>query len=995
MRRVNYTLRKYNNVKWIMLNRTPVLMLFVVIFMVSGFSGLIYESIWSHYLKLFLGHSSYAQVLVLVIFMGGLAVGSAIASKLSARLKNLILCYAIVECIIGFLGIGFHALFTSVEAYAFDSLFPALGVPWLVTPAKWLLASLLIIPQSILLGATFPFMAAGITRRFPVNTGSTLSVLYFANSFGAALGILFNAFWLIPNIGLPGAILTAGIINVCLALVVYFLSRNDNYEQPQPTVNKANNSLKLSINTNVLLYLAAATGLASFMYEIGWIRMLSMVLGSSTHAFELMLSAFILGLAIGGLWIRKRIDNLENPIQFLAYIQIAMGAFAALTIPLYNATYELMGFTIDTLRTNDNGYFVYTLLSYGISLLVMLPASICAGTTLPLITYILLKANKSDAIIGKVYAFNTIGSITGIVLAVLFVMPLFGLKWVVLGGAILDFLLGIALLLLIYKQKKINYIIAISSLASVVLFSSFNINIDNLASGVFRYGSSGLKSDSEIIFHKDGMASSVSVKEYKSGSRILINNGKPDAGLYPTYEDGKISGDTPTMILLGALPFVYNSDASLIANIGLGSGLTAHTILHSPTLERLDSIEIEQEVVNAAQLFRPRVDKLFTDKRSNIVIDDAKTYFSTHSLKYDVIVSEPPNPWVSGVSSLFSEEFYQQITRYLKGDGQLVQWLHLYEISPELIATVYNALRTEFDYVHMYQVGNLDIAIVASKRPLQANPKALFEMPDMMQELDTINIKNENDINIRLLAKTTVLDPVFQSFNQANNSDYFPILDIGANRSRFKRDNSKQLLTFRNMRLLMHSLGEQSELIGVSKPFDEMADNFFDGVNGKTSLPVIPTTTAQNDIRLFKHLEGACNTSQYLSETEKKQVLTFLYDTSLYYIGGLSNDENLIVLDKIKGCSEGIGVEFNLLVNAYYAWFSNDYENVLKLTEAEVTTVGRYTSIYHKHVLKLYLASGIKLNRKLDLTSIYLNTPTRLIEKDLELAGLFEAVYNN
>ena len=187
----------------------------------------------------------------------------------------------------------------------------------------------------------------------------------------------------------------------------------------------------------------------------------------------------------------------------------------------------------------------------------------------------------------------------------------------------------------------------------------------------------------------------------------------------------------------------------------------------------------------------------------------------------------------------------------------------------------------------------------------------------------------------------------------------------------------------------------RGEAPGIVDLIASLFDNFFDGVNGKTSLPVIPTTTAQNDIRLFKHLEGACNTSQYLSETEKKQVLTFLYDTSLYYISGLSNDENLIVLDKIKGCSEGIGVEFNLLVNAYYAWFSNDYENVLKLTEAEVTTVGRYTSIYHKHVLKLYLASGIKLNRKLDLTSIYLNTPTRLIEKDLELAGLFEAVYNN
>src|SRR5258705_8857483 len=191
-----------------MTTRLPV-GVFFALFTISGFAGLIYESIWSHYLKLFLGHAAYAQTLVLAIFMGGMAIGSWLVSRFTQRIGNLLLGYAFAELGIGLLAIAFHRVFQMMTGWAFDTVMPALGGTG-VDLFKWGLASLLILPASILLGTTFPLMSAGIMRLYPEQSGRALSMLYFTNSFGAAIGVLASGFYLIDRIGLPGTILTAG-----------------------------------------------------------------------------------------------------------------------------------------------------------------------------------------------------------------------------------------------------------------------------------------------------------------------------------------------------------------------------------------------------------------------------------------------------------------------------------------------------------------------------------------------------------------------------------------------------------------------------------------------------------------------------------------------------------------------------------------------------------------------------------------------------------------
>ena len=419
--------------------------LYFAIFAVSGFSGLIYESIWTHYLKLFLGHAAYAQSLVLIIFMGGMALGSWLASRFSAKSKSPLLIYAGVELVIGIAALLFHDLFTSLIEVFYMSVLPSMGSPAAGAILKWLAASLLIMPQSILLGMTFPMMSAGIIRRFPDTPGGSIAMLYFTNSIGAAVGVLASGFWLIKLVGLPGTILSAGIINILLATIVWALVRLDPspYTKPiksEPALDK-NSSLK-----QIFLVAAFITGAASFIYEISWIRMLSLVLGATTHSFELMLSAFITGLAFGGLWIKRRIDRIVSPVRFSGYVQLLMGILALLTIPVYLGSFQWMEWLIQALDSTDAGYAGYSFASHAIALAVMLPTTFMAGMTLPLFTFVLIRQGNGESSIGQIYSANTIGAIVGVLVAVHIGLPMLGLKNLIILGATLDIGLGLVLL---------------------------------------------------------------------------------------------------------------------------------------------------------------------------------------------------------------------------------------------------------------------------------------------------------------------------------------------------------------------------------------------------------------------------------------------------------------------------------------------------------------------------------------------------------------------
>lgn len=762
--------------------------LYFAIFAISGFSGLIYESIWSHYLKLFLGHAAYAQSLVLIIFMGGMAVGSFIASRFSARSKTPILIYAVVEVVVGLVALVFHGLFTGVIDLFYSSVLPAVGVPAIGAALKWLAASLLIVPQSILLGMTFPLMSAGIIRRFPETPGGSIAMLYFTNSIGAAVGVLASGFWFIGLFGLPGTIMTAGLINIALALVVWILVRLDpNPETPPLKVSEPSKSR----DTIKTLFLIAAfiTGMASFIYEISWIRMLSLVLGATTHSFELMLSAFITGLAFGGLWIKRRIDRVGDPVRFSAYVQLIMGLFALLTIPVYMMSFGWMSWLLDVLVRNDAGFLGFSIASHAIALGVMLPTTFMAGMTLPLFTYVLIQKGDGESSIGQIYAANTVGAIVGVLFAVHIGLPMLGLKNLIAFGAALDIALAIVLLRYAIPRERRRVRLAVGSAVGVgaIAATMFAVDLDArlLVSGVFRAGNTNTAMNDKVLFYRDGKTASVSLREAAAGHIVLATNGKPDASIEPD-PDKPATVDELTMTLAGTIPFAYKPDATLIANIGMGSGQTTHVLLGNERIEYVDTIEIEAEMVNASIGFGEHVTRAYNDPRSRIFIEDAKTYFSLHNSVYDIIIAEPSNPWVSGVASLFSTEFYGTVRHHLEDDGLFVQWIQLYEFSDELAESILKALAENFGDFAIYATDNVDLLIIAKKDGELPVPEwGVMWQGELQKSLERVDIHSLADVMIRKFADRRMLEPYLDLVSAPVNSDYYPFVDLNAGKARY------------------------------------------------------------------------------------------------------------------------------------------------------------------------------------------------------------------
>ncbi len=766
------------------------------IFAVSGFAGLIYESIWAHYLKLFLGHAAYAQTLVLAIFMGGMAVGSWISSRLSPRWRNLLTAYAVTEAAIGILALVFHEIFVASTGLAYDAVLPWLGgSAGAVYAFKWVFSALLIFPQSVLLGMTFPLMTAGVLRAFADRPGRSVAILYFTNSLGAAAGVLVSGFVLVPAAGLPGTLRIAGVINLVVAAAVWWVS-------PPPTPSTpvlAQGEGRRDRTVILLLFAALITGATSFLYEVGWMRMLALVLGSSTHAFELMLSAFILGLSLGGLWIQRRIDRLSSPLRMLGYLQLAMGVLAVATLVAYGQAFKVMQWLVLNLERSDAGYTLFNLASNGIALAIMLPATFCAGTTLPLLTFYLLKRGHGEASVGQVYAANTVGAIAGVFFAVHLGMPLLGVKHLLSLGGGLDALLGVVLLWKAGGFARRRVPLSLSAAGAVVMaVPIFLLRLDprQLASGVYRYGAipSGTE---QVLYHRDGKTATVSVLSLgKPPTLSLRTNGKTEAGL-SIGSDPQSGSDESTMIMLGAVAMGVHPGARTVACIGFGSGLTTHTLLGNPRLSRVDTIEIEPEMVRAAAYFRPRNELAYVDPRSRIVIDDAKTYFSTRQEKYDLILSEPSNPWVSGVAGLFSAEFYRHLRRYLAPGGVFVQWIQLYEIDVPLVISVLKALEANFgDYV-VYAANDSDVLIAAKSEGTfgDLEPSVLME-PAIAQALSRIGIRNMNDLELRRVGTRSSWEGLTRIGEVPMNSDYRPVLDQGAVRTRFLAASATSLVVF-------------------------------------------------------------------------------------------------------------------------------------------------------------------------------------------------------
>jgi predicted membrane-bound spermidine synthase len=510
-----------------------------------------------------------------------------------------------------------------------------------------------------------------------------------------------------------------------------------------------------------------------------------------------MLAAFIGGLAFGGLWIRRRIDGYASPLRAGGLVQVLMGLAALASLVLYGWTFDWVAWLLGALSRGDSAYFLYNVATAVVAILIMAPAAFFAGMTLPLFTLALLRAGGGEASVGRIYAANTIGAIAGVFLAMHVLIPGAGLKLAMIVAAVADIALGLVLLRRAPATPRSvpHYLGALAAsgaaVALALVFARFDPAV--LTSGVYRTGIPHIDlPDESVVYYKDGKTASVGVVANKANGRMrIVTNGKPDASL-AVFDDARESPDETTMIMAAVLPLALHPNPREIANIGFGSGLTVHTLLGDSRPQHVDTIEIEPAMYEGAKAFGKRVERAYTDPRARIHFEDAKAYFASHASKYDVIISEPSNPWVSGVSGLFTREWYRFVPRHLNQGGLLVQWIQLYEINEELVATIVNALNESFQDFRVFMASDFDLIIVArADGPVGPLDERVFGDAGVRRSLERVEIPNLASLEQHAIGDRRTFTPFIQALSRRANSDFYPILSLEAPKVRFSGNSAR------------------------------------------------------------------------------------------------------------------------------------------------------------------------------------------------------------
>ncbi|RJS19159.1 spermidine synthase [Corallococcus sp. H22C18031201] len=724
----------------------------------SGSTALVYELVWSKYLGNVLGNSGQAHAVVLATFMGGLALGASVFGRTADRVKSPLALYGLLE-----LGVGLYAL-------AFPSVLRALGALWLaVAPSvpeglragpRLLVAALSLVVPTLLMGGTLP----ALVRHFAASLAGVrreLARLYAVNSLGAAVGAFVAGTRLVPVIGLSASATLAAGLNILLALAALALARTT------PPALRPGESAPSSEGETEVAYPRTAvraalvgvllSGFTSMLYQVTWIRLLSIVLGASTYAFTLILTAFILGIGLGSFWLMMRREGVDS-LRLFGRMQVALVVSVCVALPLYVRLPHLFRQAQWMLSRSIDTWPVFQVLTFAFCCAVLLAPTFFMGAAFPAVARVATaKVSEVGRQLGGVYLWNTVGTITGSALGGLLLMPWWGMEGNFVAGVVAN-LLAAGLAYGAAPGAKVEGlrgggqgralwpVAATAVLAVVVLGSMHGWPVRLSAIAAIRVHQKPPESYAKLVadterdirpvFYRDDTFATVLVGDYPPDHlRFMKLNGKVDASNGSDVETQVVAGH------LGVL--LHPRDPKNVLLVGAGAAITAGSVLAHP-IERLDMVEISPAVIDAARLFKADNRNAVDDPRTHVHIDDAKTFMALAPRKYDLVVSVPSNPWVAGVSGLFTRDFFQTVDQHLSDDGVLVQWIHTYESNEELIKLVIRTLRDTFPHATTW-LGPQDLILVASRKPITFDAARVAERmsrPEPKADLDRVDIRD-------------------------------------------------------------------------------------------------------------------------------------------------------------------------------------------------------------------------------------------------------------
>lgn len=685
-----------------------------LLFVLSGATGLIYEVAWFKRLALIFGNTGLAQAVVLGAFLGGLALGNSLLGRRAGSVNSPLRFYGYLELAVAALG-----AFSPFLMDAAGRLAPV---------GSFLLGSATVLAAAALMGGTLPALVRHVSPAL-ADLERSLSFLYFVNCAGATLGCLAAGFLLIPKLGIDGAIRTAAGINAAVGLAALALLRGPAASGVSGKIMGVRGDTTKAVSPRdpgplppaPLLYgVALFSGAASIAYESAWVRLLSLVLGSSAYSFTIMLASFITGISLGGWAVSRGPLRTRDRAELLGLAQAGV-AFAILaTLPVYDRTPLLFHGLRVGLGTSPSSFYLFQAAAYLACFALALGPAFFIGAALPLAGRLGVSDLKDAAPkVGLVFGANAFGNALGAA-AGLWLMPLIGVDGILRGGAALNLALGAAVL--VWRSRNRGHGggtaaavlgLGLAGLAWVPSWDRAFLSLglyrsrEDLGPGGFSKIKDRLLQNTDIVFYRDDPEATVAV--LRRQARLLLKvNGKTEAST---------AADMPTQLLSAHLPLLLKPAAQDVLLVGFGSGITAGAALRHP-LRSLDTVELTPAVAEAARFFEQANHGALRDPRMSLYLEDAKTFLGRTKRSYDLVISEPSNPWIAGVGALFSAEYYAAVRRALKPGGVLLQWCHLYEMDDALFKTISRTFVKAFPEASLWSVGGSDVLMLGSEEPL-------------------------------------------------------------------------------------------------------------------------------------------------------------------------------------------------------------------------------------------------------------------------------------
>jgi spermidine synthase len=682
----------------------------------SGLSALVYQTTWFREFRLIFGTSTYATAAVLAIFMAGLGTGSAVLGRVADRKRLPLAWYGQLE-----LGIAASAALSLVLIVFARTIYMAsggvvsLGLPG-ATAVRIILSILVLAVPTFLMGGTLPAAARAVETN--ADSGRRrLALLYGMNTVGAVAGALLSTFVLLERLGNRKTLLLAAVLNVVVAVLAIAVSRDsgnsgEELSSPEPVPAR-----RFRLVATPVLGAAAVVGFVFFLLELVWYRMLTPLLGGTTFTFGLILAIALLGIGLGGaayaFWSGPRAASSGS-----FAISCCLEAIAVI-VPF--ALGDRLAIFANLLRPLATIGFAGDILAWSlVTAAVVFPAAFVAGVQFPILVA-LLGRGRSDVgrDVGAAYAWNTAGAIAGALAGGFGLLPLLSAPGAWRLAAILLASLGMAAALTSWRARGYTASIAAIALGAMAIAL---VTVDG-PSAVWRHTGIGAgraevpdspadlrdwmnTARRTIRWEADGRESSIAVADWDD--RNFSVNGKVD---------GSARGDDSTQIMSGLLGAMLHRDPRRSLVIGLGTGSTAGWLGQVRSMERVDVVELEPAVRRVARDFAAVNGGCMSNPKVRIHINDAREVLLTTPERYDIIFSEPSNPYRAGIASLYTSEFYEAAAARLNRDGLFIQWVQAYEIDTETIRTIYSTITSVFKQVDTWRTTPSDLILIASREP--------------------------------------------------------------------------------------------------------------------------------------------------------------------------------------------------------------------------------------------------------------------------------------